>query len=222
MKVYSKILALFAATTVYSYSLEGKVKREIEDQCTIGISQFDDCFVSQSVDQLCSNYNSQRCQSFIANPIASVPACQSLPQEQQQTITSDLFNKVIFPAAAASVQCGVDENGNYCSQSTEADIAAKLTNVINDAAKSKKCAENAIAALSYVVSDNANVSPSNEAAAAAAKQGLETLSATQNCLAEVAEIDACFQGDNVDQLCSNYNSQKCQTAVANPIAAAPS
>jgi len=222
MKVYSKILALFAATTVYSYSLEGRVKREIEDQCTVGIAQFDDCFTSQNVDQLCSNYNSQRCQSFVADPVSSVPACQSLSQEQQQAVKSDVFNRVIFPATVASIQCAKDESGNFCSQSTESDVATKLTQVINDAAKSKQCTDNAVWALNYVVSDNANVTPSNEAVAAAAKQGLETLAATQKCLAEVAEIDGCFQGDNVDQLCASYNSEKCQAAVMNPISAAPS
>ncbi|ORX50661.1 hypothetical protein BCR36DRAFT_583240 [Piromyces finnis] len=222
MKVFSKILTLLSATTVYSYSLQGKVKREIEDQCTIGITQFDDCFVSQSVDQLCSNYNSERCQNFVFNPVASVPACQSLSEEQQQAITSDVFNKVIFPATVASIQCQKDESGNYCSQATEGDVATKLTNVINDAAKSKQCTDNAIWALNYVVSDNANVTPSNEAIAAAAKQGLETLNATQKCLAEVAEMDDCYQGENIDQVCSSYFSDKCQNAIINPDSVAPS
>jgi len=230
MKVYSKILALLSATSVLSYSLEGKVKREIEDQCTLGIAQFNDCFARQngeSLDQLCSNYNSKRCQNYIIDPIAAVPACQSLSKEQQQNVMNYLLNEFILDAGIVSIECGKDENNAYCSDVDTENITAKekLLKAVNDSSKSSSCTKNAIDNLNYMLSDIEGVNIANEEVVTIAKKGLEILKSDSNaaeaddaqCHAELAKIDGCFQGENLDQLCSNYSTEICQKAIEDPM-----
>ncbi|KAG4090125.1 hypothetical protein H8356DRAFT_644889 [Neocallimastix lanati (nom. inval.)] len=210
MRVFSKILSIFSATSVLAFSLENnKVKRDTQEQCLLGVAEFDNCFNNADVNQLCSEYNSERCQNFIANPTVAVPACQSLSQEEQAKIMSDVYSKVIVNAGIAAVSCGKNENGEYCSSAATESISdnEKFVKAINDSAASKACTDNATWVLKYMLSDGSNVNDSNIK---------NTLS--EQCLKEIAEHQSkCFQGNDVDQLCGNYNSSECQTYLANPM-----
>jgi len=210
MRVYSKILSIFAATSVLAFSLENsKVKRDAQEQCLLGVAEFDNCFNNADVNQLCSEYNSERCQGFVANPTSVVPACQSLTQEEQDKIKSDVYSKVIVNAGIAAVSCGKNENGEYCSSAAAESISddEKLVKAINDSASSKACVDNATFVLKYMLSDGSNVNNSN------IKNVL-----TEQCSKEIAEHQSkCFQGNDVNQLCSNYNSSECQTYLASPM-----
>lgn len=219
----SKILTLLAVTSTLSYNLESKVMGDNENQCSIDTYSYVDCFLNENgFDKLCNNYNSQRCQNFINDPLAAVPSCQSLPDEPKNEILNTFFNKIIYEAGITSIQCRKDENDNYCSDASGNSADEKLMNVIDDATKSDYCTTIAIENLNWMAHDNKIVGHSNPAIAVVAKRGLKYLKKFSQCQDEVAEIEACFKGDNIDNLCSKYNSSECQTAIADPFKVATS
>jgi len=226
MRIYRNILSIFAVTSALAFSLENnKVKRETENQCILGTAKFEDCFSNTNVNELCSSYNSARCQNYLADPIAAVPACKALSEKEQKQIKKDVYDKVILNAGIAAVSCAKNENGDYCSSAAASDLkeTEKLIKVINESATSKSCAKNAAWALDYIVSDGDNVDSKNKELAEIIEKGKETLKSAEKCLSEIAQHQSeCFQGNNTKELCGRYNSEKCQNYLINPMASVTS
>jgi len=191
-------------------------------QCQDEVAEIEACFKGDNIDNLCSKYNSSECQTAIADPFKVATSCQSLSEETKNQILRDLYNKVVFKAGIAFIQCQKDEYDNYCSEAFEYFIDEKLMDVIDDVTNSEYCTTVAIESLNWMVHDNKIAGLSNPAVSVVAKRGLEYLKKFSQCLDEVAEIESCFHGDDVNQLCSKYKSSKCQTAISNPFEVATS
>eukprot|EP00833_Pecoramyces_ruminatium_P013563 jgi/Orpsp1_1/1187595/evm.model.d7180000058924.1 len=168
MKLSSGILALLAASQVFSYSIDGLNKRQAktdEDICKEKVdAEYEECLFLDneigkvSAETFCPIFNSEKCQSIYNDKLyTTIPECKNLSQYYK-----DVFFKYsnTYTFIAAYI-CNKDENNEYCPYNSITSKADPDLNELKSATeatcKSKKCTEESIKSFNKIASSVKNL-----------------------------------------------------------------
>jgi len=138
---------------------------EKNEECNNALKGYSECLVGidenkqNNKDNLCTIYNSEKCQSLYKNGVKSVKGCENL-----QDILLRIEGLLIETnSVSLKMQCAKDENGKYCplsdlssqlitevnnkssnSTTTEADTQKKFDEAVNATCKSRTCIDAAL------------------------------------------------------------------------------
>ncbi|OUM66536.1 hypothetical protein PIROE2DRAFT_59276 [Piromyces sp. E2] len=119
MKIIKLLLTLLLSVTVTLATHQDENEEEVIrtlKQCEKDIEINKNCiygivyFTKENIEEICTEYNGEKCQTFIKDPMAALPACQSLPEELRSTY-EQLF---IISKPSMAFFCQKDENNELC------------------------------------------------------------------------------------------------------------
>jgi len=114
-------------------------------QCEKEIEEYKNCiygavyFTKENIDNVCNEYHSEKCQTFIKDPMVVIPSCQSLTEELKSTYEY-LF---IISKPSMAFFCQKNENNELCPL-VKYELSGNkddndLMKAVNDTCQSKNC-----------------------------------------------------------------------------------
>jgi len=120
--------------------------------CVSELAKFKKCIITATKENLndsCSNYNSNDCQTFYSNPLEAAPSCNG------DSIVGAIFSiSIDMVSLDLKFKCQKYENGNTCPL-TEVELNNEnasnevIMEAIKNSCKSRICRENALDILEY-------------------------------------------------------------------------
>jgi len=123
------------------------------ETCTSELARVKNCISSVTKDNIndaCSNYHTETCQTFYSNPLKLAPSCDT------NSMAGDfIVNTVNLVSVDMKVKCQKDENGNDCpladlELNNEDAPNEVVLEAIKNSCQSRICRENALDLLGYV------------------------------------------------------------------------
>ncbi|ORX63472.1 hypothetical protein BCR32DRAFT_251565 [Anaeromyces robustus] len=162
LKLFFCLIIFMSSNLAYSLNIKRNISFE-EDKFFEGLSkecseeqdnsEYNECMeeiTGENYKQVCSTFNSEKCQKFFNNPLDYFPICKDDPKIKEYYQPSIMNYFTIH----YGLICLTDENDNLCPFGLAVITKSGANEFVEDTCKSEKCTHSTIELCKKVTTDN--------------------------------------------------------------------